>query len=299
MKKFVARVFLFSITSFILLFLLDWVVSCRLRRSSDRVFASWYDLMHGRITSDVIVLGNSRAWVQISPMILDSILHCNSYNLGIDGSSLNRQITKYEIFRQYNKKPDRIILSIDFFSFGFTQGYESYQYFPYFSDVEIRKRIFPQECFSWAERWLPFYRYSHLGLNNIPRENGNLTKGFHAVDRPWDGTRLNTMSPHSVAFDERTLNMFTDFLSHAQKEGIQVILVLAPIYFKAKDYIQNYEQFEFILEEFRHEYSLPLLRYDDIPICRDTSFFYNATHLNMKGAEIFSRQLASDLLRFE
>lgn len=297
MKKFVLRVILFSIASICLLFLLDGFVSGQLKRSSNRIYASWYDLMQGDINSDVVILGSSRAWVQFSPKILDSTLHCVSYNLGIDGSCLNRQITKYELYRLKNNKPERILLNVDFFSFGFTQGYESYQYYPYFYDRDVRERIFPQESFSWAEKWIPFYRYTHLGINNIPFDRRSLNKGFHAVESSWNGETLREMSPIDVEFDERTLHLFTSFLDRAQEEDIPVVFVYSPVYFKAKDFIRNHEQFERCLEGFRKEYSLTFLRYDDIPICRDTTYFYNATHLNKKGAELFTKQLASDLSR--
>ena len=297
MRKFVWRVILFSIASICLLLLMDWIVSNQLKRSSNRIYSSWYDLMQGNITSDVVILGSSRAWVQFSPTILDSILHCDSYNLGIDGSCLNRQITKYELYRQKNKKPERILLNVDFFSFGFTRGYESYQYYPYFYDRDVRERIFPQESFSWAEKWIPFYRYTHLGLNNIPYDDRLLNRGFHAVESSWDGTKLEEMSPIDISFDARTLSLFTSFLNRAQEENIPVVLVYAPVYYKAKDFIRNHDQLEHRLEEFQKEYSFTFLRYDDSPICRDTIYFYNATHLNKKGAELFTEQLASDLLR--
>lgn len=299
MKKFVSRVLVFTVASFCLLFLMDGLVSCRLKRSSNRVYASWHDLMQGRITSDIIILGNSRAWVQYSPAILDSILHCDSYNLGIDGSCMNRQITKYDIYRQYNQTPRMVLLNIDFFSFGFTQGYESYQYYPFFYDSIVREKIFPQEHFSWAERWCPFYRYTHLGLGNIPYDDRPLDKGFHAVDLPWDGSLLDEITPIDIAFDERTLEMLNSFLKQAREEKIQVILVYAPVFYKAKDLFRNNDEFEIFLERIRKGYSLPILRYDDSPICLDTAFFYNATHLNKKGAELFSKQLALDLLRLE
>ncbi len=299
MKKFIRRGLVFIIASLSLLFLLDVVVSSQLKNSSNRVYASWYDLMQGNIDSDIIILGSSRAWVQYSPSILDSALHCNTYNLGIDGSCLNRQITKYEIFRHHNVPPRWILLNIDFFSFGFTRGYESYQYFPYFYDRDIRRLVFPQEQFSWAERWIPFYRYTHLGLNNIPYDDRSLVKGFHSVNRPWNGTKMSENPPINLDLDERTLQMFRAFLNRAQEEKIKVILVYAPVYFKAKDLLLNNYQFEKCLESIRKEFSLPILRYDDSPICRDTTFFYNATHLNSEGAELFSRQLSQDILRLE
>ena len=39
----------------------------------------------------------------------------------------------------------------------------------------------------------------------------------------------------------------------------------------------------------------PILNYTYDPISYDTNFFYNATHLNKTGAELFTRKLAHDI----
>ena len=41
--------------------------------------------------------------------------------------------------------------------------------------------------------------------------------------------------------------------------------------------------------------NIPFLDYSNDPICYDTSYFYNAMHLNARGADIFTAKLAHDL----
>jgi hypothetical protein len=43
------------------------------------------------------------------------------------------------------------------------------------------------------------------------------------------------------------------------------------------------------------EFHIPILDYSDIPMCYDTAYFYNATHLNKTGAELFTTKLAHDI----
>ena len=42
-------------------------------------------------------------------------------------------------------------------------------------------------------------------------------------------------------------------------------------------------------------FNIPILDYNDIPLCYDTTYFYNGTHLNRIGAESFTIQLAHDI----
>lgn len=274
---------------------LDVIVSNRLKNSSYRQFSAWHDIMRGSISSNVVIIGSSRAWVHYSPAIIDSVLQCNSYNLGIDGSCLNRELTKYKLYRLYNEKPNLIILNIDYFSFGYTFGYESYQYFPYFFDPNVRKIIFPQEKFTFAEKFFPYYRYFKLGLNNIDQDYTTLYKGYHGQEIPWNGTRLKQIEAYDVFFDERTINSFEEFIKKTKEESIDIVMVFSPIYYEAKALLNNITQFDAFLSTIEQTYGIALLRYDNDPICMDTAYFYNALHLNKLGSEIFSRQLATDI----
>ena len=42
-------------------------------------------------------------------------------------------------------------------------------------------------------------------------------------------------------------------------------------------------------------YELPMLDYSNCYLSQDTTYFYNATHLNKTGSDLFSAQLAYDL----
>lgn len=296
MKRFLKRYLFFTFIALTMLATLDIILSSRLKKSPERTFAAWYDLMAGTINADLIVLGSSRAWVQYSPEILDTILCVNSYNLGIDGSCLNRQITKYNLFRYYNQTPQVILINVDYFCFGYTHGYESYQYFPFFYRPIVRDVIFPQEHFSLAERYLPFYRYSHLGINNFL--NGDrcpLYKGYHGMQKEWDGIALRKIEPFKIKFDEMTLKLFDSFLSQTQEEGVQVVFVFAPIYYQVNNLVLNMDEFTETVSDYSDKYQIPTLFYNNIDICYDSTFFYNATHLNRRGAELFSTILGNDL----
>jgi lysophospholipase L1-like esterase len=44
-------------------------------------------------------------------------------------------------------------------------------------------------------------------------------------------------------------------------------------------------------------HGIPILDYTDMWICHDTTYFYNAMHLNKAGAEIYTDSLANDVKR--
>lgn len=295
MRRFVTKFLICLVVLLGVLSAFDYLLTKRLQSSHQREYASWNDIMHGKASADVIIMGNSRAWAQYSPQILDSILHMDTYNIGIDGSPINRQIKKYQLYRRYNKKPKIIIQNIDFCTIGTIEGYERHQYFPYFWNHDFRRTLFPDEHFSLAEKIIPFYRYSHFGIRNLFKQPVNLTKGYHGNEIPWDGSELARKKPFRFSPDSIAVEMFEKYLKVAQEEGVRVFLVFAPVYIEATNKLENLEEMYSFYSSLAEKYSAEIIDFNFDEISLDTTFFYNATHLNRKGAELFSRKLGDEL----
>ena len=295
MKRFINKILSWCATFFIVLVILDVSLSRLIQTSRQKEYASWNDIVHGKSSADVIVMGNSRALVQFSPQVLDTVLRKETYNIGIDGSAINRQINKYHAYRHFNKKPSVILQNVDFWTIDMTTGFERHQYFPYFWIPFIRQSIFPNEPFSFWEKYLPFYRYSHFGVRNLFKEPRTLTKGYLGNDNSWDGRELAQQGLFSFEPDTLATVMFEEYLQEAQDEGIQVFLVFAPVYIGATMKLQNINEMYSFYSTLAERYGAIVIDYTFDDISRDTSYFYNATHLNKMGAELFSKKIGLEI----
>lgn len=303
MKKFIKICLLMAITLYALNLCLDIYVSKTFQYNRDRKYVGWNDIVHTQLNADVIIMGSSRAWVHYSPFILDSVLQTNSYNLGIDGSCLNRQIIKYNVLKHYQKvKPQYIIVNVDYVSAvsGWTIGYEREQFFPLLLNPYIRKQICQVEPFSFMELYFPIYRYTtYNGLFSVMKEASSdgmvLYKGYKGLERVWDGEAYNDMNSYHFNVEERTLKMFDDFLEARKEDGIQVIFCYSPIYAGLTAKVDNLQEVYDTYKTLADKYQIPILDYNYTDICADTTYFYNATHLTKLGSELFSIQLAHDL----
>ncbi len=302
MKKFLYSIILFVLPVWALLTVADYYYSQAATKSNYFHIEAWHDLMHGKIDADVVIMGSSRAWVHINPIILDSILGVNSYNLGIDGSTINRQIKKYNIFRRYNKKPKLIIQNIDHCSLGHGVGYEREQFFPYFWDKAIREEFYSSEPITIWEKYIPFYRYYHNFDNEtlhgmVVSTTRKLTKGYEGQERCWDGSGYRKVQSIKFAPNDTTLAMFDDYLAKTKAECIKVLFVYTPLYIGATRKIENLKEMHDKYQEYADKYDIPILDYTYMDICYDTTYFYNAMHLTKTGAEVFSDSLANDIKR--
>lgn len=298
MKAFLYKIITFGTIVLLLAIAIDIGFSRLLMRSNDRRFEAWYDLMHGKIDADVIVTGSSRSWVHISPIILDSILNTNTYNLGIDGSGINRQVRKYRLFRKYNRPPKLIIQNIDRSLLNETVGYEREQFFPYFWNSSMRKEFYDMEPISFAEKYIPLVRYEGMyKLSLLQSQPKFLERGYKGLDRIWDGKIYNTIDSVTFSYDDSSLELFDAFLKEVTDEGIKVLFVYTPLYIGATYKMTNLDEMRTFYQRIADKYSIPILDYSYMDICSDTAYFYNAMHLNRKGAEIFSDSLANDIKR--
>lgn len=304
MKKYLLNTLLFVVVCLIFAFVLDTILSSRLRQNHNRIFANWNQIYNDTTDYDLVINGSSRAWVQYNPLIIDSTLHINSYNLGIDGSPINRQIIKYQKYCDLHKTPKYLIQNIDLGTMAIRHGYEREQFFPYFFyDRDLIKDFDRYENFSFMEKNFPCYRY--LGYKDVITEaifHDNkyhyfdfIKKGYKGQDRKWDGFQLAKQDKVECACDTNAIKIFEDFLNKVTLEGTKVIFVYAPVYHKVRAKMINENQMYEMYDTIAHRFNIPILDYNDIPICYDTTYFYNGTHLNKIGAEMFTTKLAHDI----
>lgn len=300
MKRFIKNIFIFGLILLAIAFCVDYYISYYLRYK----FKSWGDIYNQQLSSDIIINGSSRAWVQYDPIVLDTILNISSFNLGIDGSGINRQILKYDIYcKQQNILPKLIIQNLDLCTMVQSVGYEREQFFPMFIfDRESMKQFSRYEAFDLYEKYLPCYRYigyprlvqSSFGLNQLDYDD-SLVKGYHGQNRTWDGSVYYKIKEIDYSQDPDALNMFDAFLNDVTEKGTKVIFVYAPIYIGVTRKIKDLEGMYEMYDTLAIKYGIPILDYNYDPLCYDTAYFYNATHMNKKGSELFSVKLAHDI----
>lgn len=310
MRKFLLRTALFCALPLPLLFALNHIVDHGLRQSNNSLFTEWNDIYSSRINADMLVVGASRAWVHISPAILDSVLHLNSYNIGIDGYPFEMQYVRFKAYMQHNKKPKYVLHSIEFSTFDSRLDLYQYQQFlPYLDDSLIAGVTSKMKGLGIMEYYFPLFKYNnefglisegirnYFGLSSpVPREK---YKGYQGAKKDWDNTFNNfiTKNPQGIkqGVDNSTVKLFEEYLAYCKQEDIQVIFVFTPQYHKLLPYLQNASQILAIFDRLSNKYDIPIYNYLDDSICYSKANFYNSLHMNAKGSEMFSKKLAADI----
>ncbi len=303
MRRFIKYCLLFTVPCYLLLTGVDYLFSQVAKHSSDYSIESWNELMNGNIDADVVAVGSSRVTEHVNPLVLDSVLQTNAYVLGMDGRAIYSQIKKYHVYREHNAKPKVIIQNVDVFSMIKRLGICKTQFFPFFWDKSIRKYFFSEEPFTFWEKYMPMYRYLNVHFRSnmpgikffLPDGQKKLTKGYRGLDRPWDGSALAAVDSIPFLVDSTCVQAFKDYISEAKAENVQMVFVFCPLYVGATQKMTCLKEVHDFYYSIAKTYDIPVLDYTNMDICSDSTYFYNAMHLNYRGSKVFSDSLANDI----
>lgn len=313
MKKFLIQLLYFILPLIVLAWPLDYGISYILKHSNryPGEFNVWNDIYDHDAQCDIAIYGSSRAWVQIDPEIISKACSCKVYNFGMDGHNFWLQYLRHIELLKHNKKPREIVLSADIFSLQKRAALcNPEQFLPYMLwNEDIRHYTESYEGYDRPEYSIPLLRYLgkrkaletcvevlYRGIQNSQyRKNGYL-----GMNREWNSDFDNAKESNEkyiITFDKPTILLFEQFVRECNENGIKLTVIYAPEYIEGQSYVANRNELMNILTEITSKYNIRFIDYSSNPLCLDKSKFYNATHLNITGATIFSEQLASDLLK--
>lgn len=312
MRLFIKNITLFLLPILVISIPVDLFLSSQLRISKDShadEYSIWNCLFDGKVNSDIVIYGSSRAWVHIDPQIIEDRLNVSAFNLGIDAHNFWLQYLRHKVLLEYNRPPENIIMSVDFYTLQKLKNlYDPDQFLPYmlFSNL-IRAYTKSYPTYSFFDYYLPLVRFygkhkaifSALKNSIVPiNEQSGRIKGFKGQALEWNDDLQNAktkMKYYEVIFDPELIYLFNDFIIECKEMNINVILVYAPEYIEGQNFLKNRKEVVSLFQNLADKYSIPFLDYSDDEMCKKKEYFYNASHLNMRGAKIFTNKLITDL----
>jgi hypothetical protein len=282
-----------------------------LRRARGNNFAVWNALVAGRLGSDLLITGGSRALVGIDCERLASRLSMSCFNIGLDGSPANLQRPYLETYLLHNKAPRLAVISLDMGSLTESRTpYDLAQYLPYLAERPIAEGL-SRYVDVWKYRYLPLYAFSQLGLNQTIIAMGGVIgrydsapdrlalHGFRPMDTPWDDAfdAFAAENPNGAVFpiDEAGVGDCERMVSMLESRGARVVFVFSPEWEGVRRLEVNRDELMRRYTAIATKHHTIFIDYSDSAAARNKSLFYNSQHLNRRGANIFTAMLASDL----
>ncbi len=310
MKKFLLKIIVFGLPIIVTSYFIDYIISNNLKKSNtyaEGEFSTWNAIMEGKLDSEILVYGSSRAWVHFDPQIIQDTFQQNTFNIGIDGHSFEMQYLRHSLALKNNSKPKTIIHSVDFSTLEKSNSYNADQFLPYMLwDSTFYHHLSPFEGFSYFDYHFPLVRY--YGNFNVIKEAVKMeinksnevkrVKGYQGNIQTWDTNFdkiKDSLKGYTIEIDTHVVNLFDHYLQECKEDSIDVILVYSPCYIKGQKLITNQQEVINLLEKFADKYDLLFMNYTNDALCYDRKYFYNCWHLNKTGATLFTKKFAHEL----
>ena len=134
-----------------------------LRNIKTSKFGSFNKLVSGQINTDILISGSSRALCHYDPRLIQTIAGKSAYNIGVNASQIDLQLSVLKTYLAHNIKPGILIQNLDLFSFETTRKdviYDPGFYMPFLGEGELYE--FLETVHADAPKWknIPLYGYT-------------------------------------------------------------------------------------------------------------------------------------------
>lgn len=311
MKKFAKKILLYTILLLGAAYVLEAYIDNELKHVYDDTYGDWNRIFNGEINADIIILGSSRAWVQYNTQLIEDETGLSCYNLGIDGASLTIQQTRWDSYIEHNSPPKILIQDIDLLAYGSSNKqniYQKHQYLPYLKKNTISTHLSKLDPLIKYEAYIPLLKYrgykEHVEdyLFSNKKHHQTKYKGFRGQEKEWDNSQLENLSKKGehiiksedqLKIGERIINNLSQTCKNT---NTQLFLVHSPMYIDALPLLPQQSEFIVIVKHLKEKVNCSFLNYATTEISYHSKYFYNATHLNLEGANLFTKILIRDLV---
>jgi hypothetical protein len=276
------------------------------------VFDKFNSIFEKRNNFETVILGSSRAESHFDCRIIDSALHTNSFNLGIEGASLPFALDVFGAYLEKSEFPKNIILNIDYhinkcdndtvFMFP--------RYFPYLNNNKLYNALKSRDGRFISFRYIPFYSLPYMGDKYLAASmRGYLGKPGQYDLKSFKGyipvLPINYIPPSKWKFPSYDAcdggimyDRLDSLITLCKKKNARLFLVLSPMYVKGTEQIKNKSQLIDKIKTKALLNHLAFLDYSSDSLCNYPEYFADPFHMNERGSELFSSKLVDQLQPF-
>ncbi|MBX9449929.1 MAG: hypothetical protein KL787_09535 [Taibaiella sp.] len=314
MNRFLRIIIPIALVALISAYPLDRFISYLLKKSNE--FPSEFEVMNdiydGKAAADIAIYGSSRAWVHIDPQVIEDTMGMSSYNFGNDGHNFPMQYLRHKELLKHYPPPKLILLVIDFYSLYKEDSlYNNKQYLPYMLwHEDIEKYTSAYYGFDPLDFKVPLVRYFGREevlwtcMKILLGKDGNKKlrrRGFYGHEATWsyhEEEVRKKAQERTWRAEPGVVALLDQFINECKSNHTKLVFIYAPEYIEAQQFIPNHQKMLDTLRAIADAHQLTFLDYSKSEISRHAEYFYNATHLNKTGAQIFSGQLAADIRKY-
>jgi hypothetical protein len=311
MKKFILKLTVTIVITYLFLMGIQFVIDFYLKKNNSCNNNTMYKIYKGKITSDIIILGTSRAEAHYDTEVIQKITGLKTFNLGLSGTHYDILKIRWKSYLNHNTKPKVLILDLDVGALQNSKNiYGKFQYLPYYDTpeyVSIAKNIDNDYLF---ERIIPIYKYRSYEMDIYKQIKSQISNsscsnnvnGYVEHNKNWiDKDYLNfkkLANEKASKFDVNNYSLgfsvLEEIIEYCKINNIKMIFIWSPSYFESQTYLYEHKKnINLILKGISKENNIDYFNFSKDTMCFDKKYFYNSSHLNKNGATLFSKKIGN------
>ena len=289
MKRFIGYVFLFFIAVFCIDKLAGICFDYLNSHAKGGDTANQYYICK-QSDEDILIFGSSRANHHYVPSIIEDSLSVSCYNCGTDGNGILLHYGRYKLITE-RYIPKMIVYDL-MSAFDIARNdnmkylEQLKQYYEEAGLIELFDDVSPTERYKLLSK---LYQYNTkfiqmIGDNISPQQQ--VMQGYKPIYGTMD------YEPHAaqavdVEADSLKLKYIEKLIVDTRQKGIKLVFMISPFYKASSS--DSYDS----VKELIKKYDVSFYDfYADEEMSRDKSFFSDPSHLNDKGARVFTEEVA-------
>lgn len=243
--------------------------------------------------ADVLVFGSSRARRHYDTRIIRDSLGMEAFNCGYNSMGIEFFYPRLlQILRRYT--PRMIIYDVTplFDLMGSDSRKANLKRLkPFYLDPIAREAIRKVDPAEWIKSLSATYRY-HGELEEYRKDQTNKEKFYNGY-APLVGTLKIDFKPHDkMKEDPEKLKLMERFIDECQRRGIELVFVVSPYFSNDMG-----DQCGALRRMVSGGKALLLDHFNDSLYMKDSTLYWDASHLNDKGAGMFTRTIVNEIKR--
>jgi hypothetical protein len=307
-----ARVVLFFAVVAGVLFGLDQVIDRGLRRISTGKYGSLNRIMSGRVGTDIVISGSSRAAFHYDSEKIREATGRSTYNIGQIGARVDVQLGMLKAYLKHNRAPKVVIQNLETSTFTMTardQITDPGLFAPYLYEDELYRPLLRADPAVWKWRHLPLYVYTvedlrftwtrgfggWLGIQGPETFRDGYNPSFERWGADFYAFRAYAAQGQIYPVDPAAVATLTELMQLCTQRGIALFLVLSPEFHEAQGTVRNRAEIFAVFQRLSVQFNAPFWDYSDSRLSRERDNFYSSQHLNADGATLFSADVGRRL----
>jgi hypothetical protein len=297
---------LFCIMLVVILVGIEWMITFGVRESHYSHYYKVNQIASHKTDPQVACFGSSVGEVSLNTTLLENRTELSVYNFCLDGTRFRQYNGLIRELNDYSVNCKLVVMAETFFSLSaIDQLTEPDRYIAHLDSDHIYQSLHDiQPGLMWKIRYVPFYKFivakqpyyraSFLGLREFrAAEFTDSLKGFTPKYKEWEldlDSLNNVSSPIDIHVDSATIQVYKRTIDALRRKGRKVLIIIPPIQSDGLKLLPGLSAVRNALASLQGK-GVYFRDFSVTDISLDKRYFYNNSHVNSKGAKVFSERL--------